>query len=203
MRRADAYVDNKKRALCATTDKEKSLSEECDKIVKENDRLMGVQSDNAAIHREVTKRLDNDLQSMIVNRNELDHQLRESKLQNRLDREEFERLLKAANQHSYSNPKDEENTGTGHELANSTELPGHDLVHMIMSKVKRRVSEIYHHPNESEDNMRRRHETPETPDNDKIVMTKTKFQSIMAKALEDQRVLADENTTQVATVAFT
>ncbi len=45
---------------------------------------------------------------MIVNRNELDHQLRESKLQNRLDREEFERLLKAANQRSYSNPKDDE-----------------------------------------------------------------------------------------------
>ncbi len=51
--------------------------------------------------------------------------------------------------------------------------------------------------------MRQRHETPETSDNYKIVMTRTKFQSIMAKALEDQRVLADENTTQMAKVAFT
>ncbi len=74
---------------------------------------------------------------MIVNRNELDHQLKESKLQNRLDREEFERLLKVANQRSFSNPKDEENTGTGHQLVNSTELPGHD-----------------HHPHENEDDMR-------------------------------------------------
>ncbi len=122
LRIADAYVDDKKRALRAATDKEKSLRAECNKIVKENDRLMGIQSDNIAIHREVTKRLDNNLQSMIVNHNELDHQVRESKLQNRLHREEFERLLKVANQRNYSNPKDEENTGTGCQLANSTEL---------------------------------------------------------------------------------
>ncbi len=62
-------------ALQAASDKEKSLREECEKIVKENDRLMGVQSENVAIHREVTKKLDNELQSMIVNCNELDHQL--------------------------------------------------------------------------------------------------------------------------------
>ncbi len=97
---------------------------------------MSIQSDNVAIHREVTKRLDNDLQSMIVNHNKLHHQLRESKLQNSLDREELERLLKVANQRSYSNPKDEENTGTGRQLANSMELPGHDHVHTMMSKVK-------------------------------------------------------------------
>ncbi len=51
--------------------------------------------------------------------------------------------------------------------------------------------------------MRERHKTPKTPDDDKIVMTRTKFQSIMAKTLEDQRILADENTTQVAKVPFT
>ncbi len=164
---------------------------------------MGIQSENVAIHREVTKRLDNNLQSMIVNCNELDHQLREGKLQNRLDREDFKRLIKAANQHSYSNPKDVENAGTGRQLAYSTELPGHDHVHTMMSKVKHRVSEIYHHPHENEDDIRRRHETLETPDDDKIVMTSTKFQSIMAKALEDQRVLENENTMQVAKVAFT
>ncbi len=69
LRIADAYLDDKKRALCATTDTEKSLREECDKIVKENDRLIGIQSDNVAIHRKVTQRLDNDLQSIIVNGN--------------------------------------------------------------------------------------------------------------------------------------
>ncbi len=113
LRVADAYMDDKKMALQATSDREKSLREECEKIVKGNDRLMGIQSENVAIHREVTKKLDNEWQSMIVNHNELDHQLRESKLQNRLDREEFERLLKAANQRSYSNPKDDEMAVTG------------------------------------------------------------------------------------------
>ncbi len=74
---------------------------------------MCIQFENVAIHREVTKKLDNDLESMTVNHNGLDHQLRESNLQNRLDKEEFERLVKAANQRSYSNPKDEENAATG------------------------------------------------------------------------------------------
>ncbi len=89
---------------------------------------MSIQSDNVTIQREVTKKLDNDLQFMIVNCKELHDQLRENKLQNRLNREEFERLLKAANQHSYSNPKDKENTETGRQLANSIELPCHDHV---------------------------------------------------------------------------
>ncbi len=120
-----------------------------------------------------------------------------------MDREEFERLLKAANQHSYSKPKDAEMAVTGRQIANCTELPGHDHVHTMMSKVKHRVSEIYHHPHENEEDMRQRHEIPETPDDDKIVMTRTKFQNIMAKALDDQRILADKNTMQVAKVAFT
>ncbi len=51
--------------------------------------------------------------------------------------------------------------------------------------------------------MRQRHKTPATPDDDKFVRTMTTFQSIMAKVLEDQRVLVDENTMQVAKVAFT
>ncbi len=97
------------------------MTEEWDKILKENDRLMSIQSDNVTIHREVTKKLDNDLQSMIVNCKELHDQLRENKLQNRLNREEFERLLKSANQHSYSNE-------TGRQLVNSIELPCHDHV---------------------------------------------------------------------------
>ncbi len=139
LRIANAYMDDKKMALQA-------LMKDCEKIVNENDKLMSIQSENVAIHREVTKKLDNELQSMIVNRNELDHQLRESKLQNRLDREEFEGLLKAANQRSYSNPKDDEMAVTGRQLANSKQLPGHDHVHTIMSKVKHRMSEIYHHP---------------------------------------------------------
>ncbi len=98
LRIADAYVDDKKRALCATADKEKFLRAECERIVKENDRLLDIQSENVAIHRQVTNRLDNDLKSMITDHNELEQQLRESKLPSRLDKEEFERLLPLANQ---------------------------------------------------------------------------------------------------------
>ncbi len=148
IRIADAYVDDRKRALRATADKEKSLRSECEKIVKENNRLLGIQSENVAIHRQVTNRLDNDLKPIITDRNELDHQLIESKLQSRLDREEFERLLLLANQHKVAVQKEEENKSfshqeaqkfhnpTGHHMANSTELPGHDNIHTMMSKVK-------------------------------------------------------------------
>ncbi len=93
LRIADAYVDDKKRALHTTADKEKSLRAECERIVKENDRLLSIQSGSVEIHREVTNRLDNDLKSMITDHNKLDQQCRESKLQSRLDREEFERLI--------------------------------------------------------------------------------------------------------------
>ncbi len=48
--------------------------------------LLGIQSENVAIHRQVTNRLDNDQKSIITDRNELDKQLRESKLKSRLDR---------------------------------------------------------------------------------------------------------------------
>ncbi len=45
-------------------------------------------------------------------------------------------------------------------------------------------------------------QTPKCPDDEKISMTRSKFKSIMTKALEEQKILADENTTQVAKVAF-
>ncbi len=54
----------------------------------------------------------------------------------------------------------------------------------MMSKVKHQVSEIECH--ENEDDMICRHKTLQTPDDDKIVLARTMFQSIMAKALEDQ-----------------
>ncbi len=75
LRIADAYMDNKKRANRITADKEKSLRSECENIVKENDRLLGIQSENVAIRRQVNNRLDNDLKSMITDRNELDQRL--------------------------------------------------------------------------------------------------------------------------------
>ncbi len=50
---------------------EKSLKAECERMVKENDKLRYLQSQNVTIHREVTTKLDEDLQSLTEVRNEL------------------------------------------------------------------------------------------------------------------------------------
>ncbi len=92
---------------------------------------------------------------------------------------------------------------TGHQMGNSTELSGHDHAGTMMSKVKHRVSDILPQHHENEEEARQWYKTPETPDDEKISMTKSMFMSIMTKALEEQKILADENTMQVAKVAFT
>ncbi len=151
---------------------------------------------------------------MMTDRNELEQQLRESKLQCRLDKEEFKRLLQLANQCKVAVQKEEENESfshheahkfhnpTGRHMVNSTELPGHDNVHTMMLKVKHWVSDILPQPHENEEKARRRYDEPESLDDEKISMTRTMFKSIMAKALEEQKVLADETSMQVAKVAF-
>ncbi len=69
-----------------------------------------------------------------------------------MDREEFERLLQVANQRKVESQKEEENESishhdalfpcskekarTGHHMANSTELPGHDNSNTLISKTK-------------------------------------------------------------------
>ncbi len=110
--------------------------------------------------------INEDLQSVIVAQNELDEQLRASKYQNRLDREEFERLLQVANQRKVAMPIEEENESfshhdaqtfsrqTGHHMVNSAELPGHDHASTMMSKSKNRVSDILPHPHENEEEAR-------------------------------------------------
>ncbi len=122
-----------KRAICTAADKEKYLRLECERIVKENDRLLSIQSENEAIYRQVTNMLDNDLKSMIIDHNELDQQLRESKLQSKMYREEFERHLQLANQSKVVVQKEKGNESlshqearkfhnpTGRHMANSTE----------------------------------------------------------------------------------
>ncbi len=102
------------------------------------------------MYREVTQKLDNDLQAMIANRNELEHQLRDNKLMIRMEREEYEKHLDTANQCSMafqklSNPN-EEKALTGRQLANSTELPGHGHGVTMMSKVQHRM---YHQRHQS------------------------------------------------------
>ncbi len=98
------------------------------------------------MHRKITMKLESELQSMTADCNELYHQLRDSKLTIRLDREEYERRLDIANQHSmafqkFANPN-EEKALTGRQLANNTELHGHSHGAMMMSKVHHRMSDI-------------------------------------------------------------
>ncbi len=147
-----------------------------------------------------------------------------SNLQKNLDKEDYERLLQVANQckvavhnregdnsfshqnrQNYSNPSNrvEDNPRAVRQQANSTELPGHDHATTIMSKVRHRMCEILPQPHENEEELRRRHETPETPDNDKVSMTRDMFTSIMTKALEDQKNLADATSDEAVKVAFT
>ncbi len=70
-------MEDKTSALRVAAEKEKSLRAEYEIIRIENNRLMVKQSQSAVMHRQVTYRLGNDLQTMIANRNDLDHELRE------------------------------------------------------------------------------------------------------------------------------
>ncbi len=51
------------RALMAAADNENSSRAECERMVKENDKLRYLQSPNVTIHREVTTKVDEDLQT--------------------------------------------------------------------------------------------------------------------------------------------
>ncbi len=81
-------IEDKSAALSEAAHKEKSLREEYLRIKIENDKLKMKQSQSAATHREDAMKLDSELKYMIADHNELDHQLRDSKLMIKLEREE-------------------------------------------------------------------------------------------------------------------
>ncbi len=83
------------------------------------------------------------------------------------------------------------------------ELPGHDHTTTEMSKVSRCLSEILPQPHDDEEEVIQRSETPETPDEDKVLMTRFMFKNIMAKALEDQKNLADVTSAEAVEMTFT
>ncbi len=83
-------MEYKSAALCEAALKKKSFREECLRIKIENDKLKTKQSQSAAMNREVAMKLDSELKSMIADHNGLDHQLKDSKLKIRLEREEYE-----------------------------------------------------------------------------------------------------------------
>ncbi len=78
------------------------------------------------------------------------------------------------------------------------ELPSHDNAATVMLKVTHCLSKILHPLQTVEEEMVQRSETPVTPDDNNISMTRIMFKSIMTKTLEDQKNLADATSAEVA-----
>ncbi len=163
----------------------------CEKIIEKNDKLKKMNSMNIIFHRELSEKLDSDLQSMTVFRNDLQEELRIMKLKNEFEREEFEKDLLITNQRRVVEHNDEEDESISHQLrpsrtnynestnsnsrtgrqlaiANSTELPGHDPATTVMPKVTYRMSEILPQPHDDEEELRQRQDTLETQVDDKV-----------------------------------
>ncbi len=200
-------MEDKSAALRDEAQKEKSLREEYFKIKIENDKLKTKQSQSAAMHREVAQKLDSELQSMIADHNELEHQLRDCKLTIRMEREEYEKRLETANQCSmsfqkFSNPN-EDKALTGRQLANSTELSDHGHRAMIMSKVQHRMSDITTNLITNEDNVRNFYVPLETQVDDDMHITRSKFSGLVALALEQQIAIDNQTSAKAVKLAYT
>ncbi len=82
----------------------------------------------------------------------------------------------------FSNPN-EEKALTGRLLANSTELPGHSHGATMKSKVQHRMSDITRNQIANKDNVRNFYVPPDTPEDDDMHITRSKFSSLVAQAL--------------------
>ncbi len=206
LRLADVLVEDKSAALREAAHKEKSLREEYLRIKIENDKLKMKQSQSAVMNREVAMKLTSELQSMTADRNELDHQLRDSKLTIRLEREEYERRLDTANQRSMAFQKfsnaNEDKALTGRQLGNSTELPGHSHGAMMMSKVQHRMSDITRNPITNEDNVTNFYVPPETSEDDDMRITMSKFSNLVTQALEQQFAINNQTSAEAVKFAY-
>ncbi len=71
-----------------------------------------------------------------------------------------------------------------------------------MSKVSSRVSEILPQPHEDEEDALRGSDIPENPEEERVSMTRSKFKDVMAKALKEQKNLADATSAEAIKAAF-
>ncbi len=60
-------------------------------MISDNDKLKKLNSMNIKLQREITNKLDGDLQNMTISCNDLLQELRVKKLKNEFEREEFEK----------------------------------------------------------------------------------------------------------------
>ncbi len=89
----------------------------------ENEKLKKLNSVNVTFHRDITQKLDSDLQSMTQARNELLQQIRVMNFQKNLDRGEFEKRLHT-NQRTVVIHHNEEDNSFSHRLRQN--LPNHN-----------------------------------------------------------------------------
>ncbi len=109
-------VAESQEALERANRNERSLILECEKMINENDKFKKLNSVNITFQRDITEKLDSDLQSMIQVHNELHQHLRVMNLQNNLDSEEFQKWLKIANRCTVVIHTDEEDDSFSHRV---------------------------------------------------------------------------------------
>ncbi len=102
----------------------------------------------------------------------------------------------------FSNPN-EDNALTGRQLANSTELPGHGHGATMISKVEHRMSNITTNLIANDDNVRNSYVPPETPDDDDMHITRSKFSSLVDQALEQQIAIDNQISAEAIKFAYT
>ncbi len=102
----------------------------------------------------------------------------------------------------FSNPN-EDKALTGRQLANSTDLPGHGNGATMISKVQHRMSDITTNPIANEDNVRNFYVPPETPVDDDMYITRSKFSSLVAQALEQQIAIDNQTSAESVKLAYT
>ncbi len=73
----------------------------------------------------------------------------------------------------------------------------------MMSKVQHRMSDITRNPIANEDNVRNFYVPPETPEDDDMHMTKSKFSCLVAQALEQQIAIENQTSAEAVKLAYT
>ncbi len=73
----------------------------------------------------------------------------------------------------------------------------------MMSKVQHRMSDITRNLIANEDNVRNFYVPPETPDDDDMHMTRSKFSSLVTQALEQQIAIDNQTSAEAVKFAYT
>ncbi len=199
IRDADQIVAEKQHALNIANNKEKSLLAESEQMKLEMEKMTILHSGNLSFHKKHIKQLVEGMQSLTSNHDDLQQQLKDVHLEKMLEKVEYEKLLLQVNQCTIVVDLDDDEYNShqpdhkismlkkqafsmiraDRQMANSSELPGYDNVAAAMPKVTHGVSAIFHPLHSVEKEVMQTPETPVTPDDDKVIMTRVMFKDIM------------------------